>query len=415
MRKFANFSFISSVMVVVALSLACNQQVTAANADINTNWPGWRGPDHNGISYEKGWNKKFLNKEDIQVWSSEIGWGYSAPSVQDDKLYIIGNTSNKDTVYCLNSKTGEEIWTFSYPCPKEDEYFGTRSSPLIENGKVYTCSRKGDLYCLNAETGDVVWNINIVSEYGVKLPSWDLSASPVIEGDMLLLNAGYSGLALNKRDGSLIWTGEEGVCGYSTPVVFTHNTGARCAAIMGKSELLIVDISDGKVLYKYPWVTEWSVNAADPIIYNNKVFISSGYRHGGALLDISGSEAVLLWENKNLGSQISSIIFKDNYLYGIDGNVGSTRAKLRCVNFNNGEVKWEEPIGSGSLIMVDNKLIILSERGKMHVVNASSSRFREYSSASVLSRICWTAPVFSDGLVYVTNARGILVCLDATK
>lgn len=377
----------------------------------NTDWPGFRGPDNNGIITDAEWNPS-LNGEYKEKWVTEVGKGYSAPSIVGDRLYIMGYSEGKDYIRCLKVKNGKEIWDFSYKA-QTGEYPGPRVSPLIHDGKVYTLSRSGDLYCLDAKKGKEIWSVNVMKEYGARKPQWAIAGSPVIEGDSLLLNVGKAGLALNKNSGALIWFGGKGSSGYSTPVLFDHSSGVRAMAIMGGNDLRVVDISNGNILSSYPWRTSYQVNAADPVVDGDKVFISSAYNKGCALIDISKPEGELIWKSDVIKSQFSSLIYRDGYLYGIDGDTfGAARAKLKCISFETGEVLWEERTGLASLIMVNDKMVILNDRGKLRVSSSTPEGYTELFSADVIKRICWTAPVYSDGKIYVRNVNGTLKSIE---
>ncbi len=411
MEKVKKSIFICLIMFLSINIFANGQNEILKDLDLNEdNWSGWRGENHDGISSETGFNPKFLLNEEIELWSVKLGDGYSAPSIQGNLLYTMGNIDRTDIVYCLNAFTGEEVWRFEYNCSSGD-YNGPRTTPLVDNGKVYTLSRKGNLYCFDALSGDVIWSKDLIKEFGVKPPKWDIAGSPIVDGDTLLINAGLSGLAFNKESGDLIWKGKPGTGGYSSPVVFTHHTGDRVMAIMSSKKLLIVKISDGEIIMDFPWRTSYDVNAADPIVFDNKVFISSGYRHGCSLLDISGSEAVEIWKNKSLGSHFSSFILKDGYLYGVNGNTDNRKAGLISLNFETGDVAWTAQNKFSSFFMVEDKLVVLGQRGDMYVAEANHKSFNEISRAKVGKGLYWTAPVMAHSLIYIRSDRGQLTCL----
>ena len=153
----------------------------------------------------------------------------------------------------------------------------------------------------------------------------------------------------------------------------------------------------------------FDVNAADPVVSGARVFISSGYKHGGALLDVSRGSPQLVWENKNMRNQFNSCVLWQGHLYGVDDN------QLRCLAFDTGEVKWTDKIsGKGSLMLADGKLIVLSEKGELFVAEASPAGFKPRSRAQVLGGKCWTTPVLANGRIYCRNAAGDVVCVDVS-
>jgi outer membrane protein assembly factor BamB len=377
-------------------------------------WPQWRGINRDSISDETGWIPEALRKKKI-VWKTRVGIGYSAAAVKDKYLYTMGNKNNTDTVFCLDAETGKEIWSYSYPCSL-GEHPGPRATPTIDGEQVFTLSREGHLYCFNVKNGKVRWKRNITKDFGVAPPIWGYAGSPVVEGDLLLLNAGVSGIALNKKSGKEIWVSKRGTGGYATPVIYDWE-GKRHAAIFGQKALYGVSVETGEVLWSYPWQTDWDVNAADPVVVGNRVFISSGYGKGCALLEISAKgKPKVVWKNTKLRSHFSSFVYLDGYLYGNDGQSYSSKNNLRCLDFETGREMWGAELGFGSLISVDGKLIFLNERGDLFIAEATHSSYQEISRAKgVLSRICWTPPVFWNGGIICRNDQGDMIYIDMKK
>ncbi len=168
----------------------------------------------------------------------------------------------------------------------------------------------------------------------------------------------------------------------------------------------------GKILWKIPWKTSYDVNAANPIISGDKMFISSGYNKGCAVFKISSSDFNELWRNKNMRNHFNSCVLWKGYIYGVDDD-----ESISCLDFKTGQVKWEQRgFGKGSLMLADGKLIILSDKGKMAIAEASPTEYKELASAQVLPRKkCWTVPVLANGRIYArNNPDGQLVCLDVS-
>jgi outer membrane protein assembly factor BamB len=374
-------------------------------------WPQWRGPERNGISAESGWDPAALTGGPRILWRTNVGLGYSGVAVKADRLYTMGNVRGRDSVICLDARTGTEIWSHSYPA-RSMQYPGPRATPTIDGDLVYTLSSDGQLLSLSADRGAVRWRRDIVTDFGAQPPNWGFAGSVVVEGNLLLVNAGPSGLALDKRNGEPAWTSGTGTGGYATPVLYTQN-GKRYAAIFGKRAIYGVEAQTGRQAWSYPWVTGNDVNAADPLVFDDRVFISSNYGSGSALLDISGRQPKLLWRNASMNSHFSSFVMIDGCIYGNDGFAGRRSGVFRCLDAETGRETWSEDLGFGSLIAADGKLILLTEQGDLHIALATPTGYREIARArSILSSSCWTPPVLCDGRIYLRNHRGELVCLD---
>jgi outer membrane protein assembly factor BamB len=400
-------SFTRSTIAPTAILLLAVTFCTAAD------WPKWRGPDANGISKETAWNPAAVNTPKV-LWTKDLGVGHSATSIVKGRLYTMGNKNDQDIVYCFDAKTGNELWTYSYSC-KAGNYAGPRATPIFDNSYLYTLSRNGDVYCINASNGKKVWHVNLMTEFGAQNLKWGFSCSPVIVDNMLLLSANAHGIALDKTNGRKIWASPPDKGNYSSPVIMSIGS-KKIAAIYGPKAINGVDIKTGNKLWSYTWETSYDINGADPIPFDGKLFISSGYGHGCALLDISGGSPKLLWENKNMKNQFSSSVLIKGHLYGVNGNTG--KAQLSCVNANTGTQKWSQPADSEALMAADGKLIVLDKSGNLSIVKASPDGYEEIAKGSVLPKgkaKNWTAPVLANGLIYCRNSTGTLVCIDVSK
>jgi outer membrane protein assembly factor BamB len=284
------------------------------------------------------------------------------------------------------------------------------STPTIDGDKVYTLSKMGDLFCLEAATGKVVWSKQLNKDMGFELPTWHFASSALIIGDRLFLNIGSAGLALNKNTGDLIWSNGKGKCGYATPVAYTIG-GQKGLALFGEVTLFGVSQTDGKKQWEFPWKTRYEVNAADPIVVDNKVFISSGYNRGCALIEISGGAVNKLWENKSMRNHMNCCVLSDGFLYGFDDG------SLACLKFADGSEQWSErSLGKGALMMsADGRLICMSDKGELVIVKTDPQQFTAIARAQILPKArCWTTPTLANGRIYARNAPGDFVCVDVS-
>ena len=376
------------------------------------NWLQWRGPNRTGIVSTPLFNPATVEAGPEPRWTAEVGNGYSAVAVAGPYVYTMGNIDEQDIVYCLREDNGKEVWRHTYPC-KGASYPGPRATPCVVGGQtptVFSISREGHIYALNAKNGEIIWQRNAVDDFGADIPKWGIAGSPVVEDGVLLLNVATHGVALDAETGNTIWKSPDGMGGYSTPVVATIG-GVQTVVLFGEMDVYGVDLKTGKKRFSHPWETKHNVNAADPVVKGNLLFISSGYDRGCALLDVSRGKPAVIWENKELRNHFSTSILQGDYLYGVDGNTG--RGKLACVNMRTGITAWSEDLSFGSAIAVDKTLIYFNERGDLFIVEATPAAYTRVASAKdLLPRTCWTPPVLCRGALYLRNDKGRLVSLD---
>lgn len=381
-------------------------------------WPQWRGPNRDGISKETGILKTWPESGPQVLWSAPSGDGYSGISVTNGRLYTMYGEGSDEIAICLDAISGEELWRFKMDSKYTNQFgHGPRSTPTVDGNLVFVLSAKGKLFALNAAKGTEVWGHDLHNEYGGKIPTWGVSTSPLVEGNMLIVDVGgkdgYGLVAFNKKDGKVIWKSDSGIPGYSAPIAVTVNGARQILSFAGKA-LVSVSPKDGKQYWRFSWVTSYDVNAATPVfIKPDKVFISSGYNTGAAVLKMKAAngavEIEVLWKGRAMRNHFSSSILVGDYLYGFD------EGTLRCVNVNTQESTWaKRGFGKGSLMYADGHLIVLSEKGLLVFVEATPEAFIQKASAQVLKGRCWTVPTLVNGMLYVRNQKEML-CLDLSR
>jgi outer membrane protein assembly factor BamB len=377
-------------------------------------WPNFRGPSHNGISLETGWLDHWPAEGPSISWKTNVGTGLSSFAVAGNRVFTIGNHANTDAVFCFDADNGKELWRHSYESDLGDKFFegGPTSTPTVDGRFVYTLSRWGDLFCFEAASGKIIWSKNVQKETQTRIPGWGFSGSPLVRENLLVLNVGEAGMALDKATGNIIWRSATKDCGYSTPLPIKFQYQWTAILASGQS-YLAVDLKTGAELWRIRWLTQFALNAAEPVVDKDKVFISSGYGKGCALLAMKAGEPDVVWKSKVMRNQFNSSVLLDGFLYGIDGDT-TEKARLKCIEYATGTEKWSQPgIGSGALMVADGKLIVLSDSGELLVAPASNSGFKPTARTQVLGGKCWTTPVLANGRIYCRNSRGDIVCIDA--
>ena len=398
-----------------------------------SDWPQWRGPDKDGISRETGLLKEWRDGGPQVLWRVSLGEGFSGISVVGGRVYTMFSEGDDEFVVCLNASNGEEIWRFRSDSNYHESMGGNgpRATPTIDGEYLYTVTAQGKLYALNISDGAEVWSHDLQAEFGSKMPRWGICTSPLVEGDLLLVEVGgtdgKSIVAFNKTNGQVIWSSHTDILGYSSPIAVTIG-GIRQLIVFTGTQLVSVAPDNGKLYWTHPWQTEYDVNAATPVfIPPDKIFISSGYGKGAAVVQVrvvaapessdgeneaekNGVEisVVEIWKNEKMKNHFATSVLHGNYLYGFDNAI------LKCIDANTGSEKWKtRGYGKGTLMLADDHLIILSDRGKLGLAEATPSAYNEVANAEVLRGLCWTVPTLANGRLYARNEKE-MVCLDMT-
>lgn len=277
---------------------------------------------------------------------------------------------------------------------------------------MYSLSREGHLFALDASSGAVRWAKHLVTDFGVSPPDYDFAGSPVVSGGLLLLNAGRSGLAVNKTTGARIWDSGTGPGGYATPVL-AELSGTPAVVIFGRIAAYGVALANGAVLWSFEWQTGSDANAADPVVMDGTIFVASAYGKGCALFDVTGARPTPLWRNDAFQTHFGSFVLLDGYLYGIDGDARMPAlGSLRCMDVRNGAVAWSAPVGFGSLIAAGSRLVVLTSTGTILVAEASPAGYRELARCILPRNQYWTPPALAQGRLFVRNLTGDLFAID---
>lgn len=374
-------------------------------------WHQYHGPNRDRISTESGWDSDWSDAAPKTIWKANVGTGFSSFSVADGRVYTMGNTDDKDTVWCFDAQSGEEIWKYTYDCELQPYLYegGPGCTPTVYEGLVYTVSKQGHFYCFDAKTGEKKWLINLVDQYEAIIPEWRFAVSPLIEKDWVVLEIGFFA-AFDRKTGELIWKSEPYTASYGSPIAIDHY-GNRCFAGFNEYGLVVVEAANGKEVAKFRMKSDYGINAATPIYKDGKFFISSAYAKIGKLVEVGKDGTVTeIWDNRLMRTQMNAAVLWNDFLYGFD------ESNLRCVDFKTGEEQWlERSLGRASLMIADEKLLILSERGDLVMAEINPNEFKEISRVTVLSGKCWTIPVLANGLIYCRNAAGDVVCVDVRK
>ena len=389
--------------------------VLSAEAEDNSKaeWTQWRGPNRDGISPETGFLKNWPQEGPKVLWHIPFGDGYSGISIAQGKVYTMFAEGNDEFVVCLDASNGEEVWRFRSGAKfTEQRGDGPRSMPTVHGDSVFALGAEGKLYALNAHNGEQLWTHNFVKEFGSKIPTWGFSSSPLIEGNLVLVEAGgkdgKSIVAFDKKSGDVVWTTHTDAVGYSSPISIDFG-GVRQTIFLTSKTLLSVAPENGQIYWKYPWPE--GINIATPIfIPDDKIFISASYDKGAVLLKmIAGEDGIGIeevWKSRVMKNHFNSSVLQGDYLYGFDNAI------LTCIEVDTGEEQWRHRgFGKGSLLLADGHLIILGEGGKLALVEVSPNEYREKARFQLFDDKCWTVPTLAGGRLYLRNQKE-MVCLD---
>ena len=387
---------------------------------VGADWPQWLGPNRDGSTTDSI-ATKWPADGPTKVWSRDVGHGFSGPAVGGGRLILHQRRGERDVVECLDAvRGGEPLWVREWPATYRDDFGfddGPRATPSIVGGRVYTLGAEGTLSCLEMASGAVVWRVAMPKEFGADKGFFGFACSPLVMAGQVMLNVGGRDgagvVALDAGTGKLRWKATSHEAGYAAPVAM--GTGSESKIVFFTREgLVVVGPVTGAIEAEFPWRARQSasVNAATPLVVGKRIFLTSSYGVGAVLLEWTGRGVKKVWSgDESLSSHYASVVHRDGLVYGFHGRQ-EEGAVFRCVEFPTGKVRWTaESMGSGSVLLAKDVLLILSERGELVAASATPERFQVLARAQVLGTGVRAYPALAGGRFYARDPRK-MVCLE---
>ena len=409
-----------AMLMLLLLSRPAAEFGEAADAGAGgSDWPQWLGPTRDGVAPSVKLLKQWPEEGPSTIWRRQIGEGFSGFSIVGDFVYTMFTDGPNEYLACLNAENGSERWRLRTGARYVERQGGNgpRCTPSVDGDLVYAIGASGELVAANATTGRQVWQHHLMRDSGAKRPRWGFSGSPLVLGNTLVVEAGGSGgrafVAFDSKTGAVVWTSQDDKIGYSSPVSVTA-AGVRQVIFFSGVGLASVSPDDGELYWRHSWPTSYDVNSATPIfIPPDRFFISSGYDTGATVVQVAvdgdGLKAKEVWRNREMKNHMATSVLHDDHIYGIDNSI------LKCIDAATGSTRWKaRGYGKGTLILADGHLLVLGDKGKLGLIEANPSAFREVASAQVLSGLCWTAPSLARGRLYLRSMEEA-VCLQIAE
>jgi outer membrane protein assembly factor BamB len=398
---------------VLAVLTVASLMVDPVGGQAVPEWFQWRGPNRDGHSAETGLLQSWPKAGPPLAWRANgLGDAYSSFSTSGGRLFTLGARAGIEYVIALDRATGKKVWEYQNGRRfQNDRGDGPRSTPTVDGDRLYVFGGSGDLTCLELATGKRVWTINLVDKFAGVNPYWGYSESPLIVGDRILVNAGgrrASIVAINKADGATLWQQHSDGAGYSSPMLM--RTGSLNQVIFfTESRTLAVDPRDGRLLWSYAKAANGTANIATPIVRGTRVFVSSDYGTGAALLDVraAGNLATAneVYFTRDMRNHHSSSVLVGDLLYGFSSSI------LTALNFDTGAIAWRDrSVGKGSLIFADQRLYLYSEDGVAGLAEASPAGYREHGRFTIPQQSgspTWSHPVIAGGLLILRDQDSV--------
>ena len=390
-------------------------------------WSQWRGPERDGVSPEIGLLQSWPQGGPKLTWHIKgLGKGMSSVSLSDGKIYTMGSRKEGQMLIAFDAATQKELWA-----AQVSKHGGEpRCTPTISGGKAFAVSDDGEVVCCSAGDGKVIWRRSYKKDFGdPPKPGWQFSESPLVDGDRVIVTPGHEQhfmVALNAATGATVWTlktklegsGHEGA-GYTGPVISNGGGVKQYVTMVGKGAIGVA-ASDGRLLWHYDKVANGTAVIPTPLVWDDYVFVSSGYQTGAALLKLSrdGSgvkaEEQYFLDHKTFQNHHGGMVRIGAHIYA---GTGHNNGFPVCLEWKSGKVVWNRDRGPGresaAVIAADKNLYFRYQDGTMALISASPAGYRENGVFKLpfIDGPSWPHPAIDGGKLYL-RSQDVLMCYD---
>lgn len=378
---------------------------------VAADWPQWLGPRRDGHADEAGFAAGWADGV-RELWRAPIGPGYASVAVAGGVVYAMAAADGEDQIVAFDAATGAERWRRRVAAFYDDNmsYDGPRATPSVVGDRVVAMGGYGTVGAFDRGTGQALWTVDVVGKLGGVMPQWGFSGSPLVSDGMVFLSTGGQSdnglVALSLADGSVVWKTGAYAAGYASPVRVTVAGKDQVLFFTGYGAVGVVPAT-GELVWRYPWTTNYEVNAATPLVVGGRrVFVASGYGVGGAMLEVKDDGTVTeLWRTKKMKNKTATSVLVDGHLYGFN------ESRLTALDAVTGEEKWSvEGYGRGTLVAADGHLLVQSESCALTLVAADSKAHRVVGTSfpGLTTNPCWSAPAVANGVAFARDGKDLV-------
>jgi len=372
---------------------------------VAADWPQWRGPNRDG-NVKNAFVPETWPKALKEEWKVTVGLGHASPVESNGRIYVFARQGDDEVLLCLDSTTGKEIWRSSQAISYQmhpaamGHGKGPKSTPVVSNATVYTFGISGVLSAHDAGTGKLKWRREFSKEYPKTSPLFGTAMSPLVDNGLLIAHVGGHDkgalTAFDAETGAVKWSNDADGPAYASPIIVTL-AGVRQVVTFMQKDLVGVDFSTGKLLWKLPSKTQYDENCNTVVAYKDLLIFSREEQGLSAFrLVKQGAEIVpqQVWNNKEAELYLSTPVLQGNLLFGMTAR---QKGQFFAIDADTGKTSWLSPGRMGENAAILNlggkALLFLTNDANLIVQPLDAKAYSPLAQYTVAASPTWAHPL----------------------
>ena len=393
----------------------CIAIALASQVGFTQDWAQWRGPNRDGVvasfTAPKAWPDKLKT-----IWKVSVGIGHSSPVVVGRRVYLHSRQDETEVASCFDLETGKQLWRDSYPTPYAmnpaavSHGKGPKSTPVVDDNRLYTLGISGILSCYDAATGKLRWRREFSKTSKVTSPLYGTAMSPIVDRGLLIAHVGGddSGAltAFDADTGELRWSWSGDGPGYASPITAEFG-GVRQIVTQTQKYIVGVNVANGQLLWQIPFETEYVQNIVTPVLYK-QTLIFSGLDKGTIAIRIlkrgAKWETEQVWHNPDVSMYMSSPVVSGDYLFGLSHK---RKGQFFCLDVRTGQTLWTSNGREGdnaAMVVAGQLLFLLTDAAELLVARGGPKQLEVLKKYTVAESPTWAHPVLVGNRILIKDA-----------
>jgi outer membrane protein assembly factor BamB len=385
-------------------------------------FPGFLGPHRSAYLPKPTLAREWPAEGFRPLWRQPIGAGWAGFAVVNGYAVTLEQRGDQEFVTCYDVASGELKWSHAHAGRHEHPLggVGPRSTPTIDEGRIYAITATGALVVLSGADGSVVWEKDLVKEVDstpekeASAILWGRAGSPLVVDNLVVVPGGGPGpnavslLAFDKQTGELRWRGGSRQISYASPSLNTL-AGIRQILIVNEDTVAGHAIDSGKELWSFPFAGHSNSDASASqavAVDHDRVFVSKGY-YGGATIykilknDAGKWSAEPVWQDaRKMKTKFTNVVVRDGFIHGLSDGI------LECLAIDDGHRRWKKGrYGHGQILGVGDLLLVLAESGELVLCELNPEKQVELARFQAIEGKTWNTFALYGRRVLVRNGE----------